>query len=200
MIASYVQLIEKRYGDKLDADGHDFLAFVVDGANRLQTMINDLLEYSRVESRGGLFATVDCEELLVRVVQNLALSIEESGAAVTHDPLPRVTADPTQLVLVFQNLIDNAIKFRGEEPPCIHVSARRGEGEWVFSVRDNGIGLDPEYNERIFIVFQRLGGVEHPGTGIGLSICKRIVERHRGEIRVESEPGNGATFYFTIPI
>ena len=200
MIASYVQLIEKRYGDKLDADGQDFMGFVVDGANRLQTMINDLLEYSRVESRGGRFATVDCEELLVQGLQNLALSIEENGAAVAHDPLPRVMADPTQLVQVFQNLIENAIKFRGEEPPLIHVSARRGEGEWVFSVRDNGIGLDPEYNERIFIVFQRLGGMEHPGTGIGLSICKRIVERHKGRIWVESGRGKGATFYFTIPI
>jgi PAS domain S-box-containing protein len=200
MIASYVQLIEKRYGDKLDADGHDFMGFIVGGANRLQTMINDLLEYSRVESRGGAFATVDCEELLTQALQNLALSIQENGATVTHDPLPRVTADPTQLAQVFQNLIGNAIKFRGEEPPRIHVSARRGGGEWVFSVRDNGIGLDPQYNERIFIVFQRLGGQEQPGTGIGLSICKRIVERHKGRIWVESEPGEGTTFHFAIPI
>jgi light-regulated signal transduction histidine kinase (bacteriophytochrome) len=163
-------------------------------------MIRSLLEYSRVESRGAPLVTVDGEVLLGQALENLTLAVQENGAEVTHDPLPQIVGDPTQLVQVFQNLIGNAIKFGSEEPPRIHVSARRREGEWIFSVRDNGIGLDPEYSERIFIAFQRLGRREYPGTGIGLSICKAIVERHNGRIWVESELGKGATFYFTIPV
>ncbi|MBN1424065.1 GAF domain-containing protein [Candidatus Fermentibacteria bacterium] len=200
MIASYLQLIEGRYKDRLDADGLEFMAFAVDGANRLQTMIRDLLEYSRVGSRGMPLEEVDAEEALDQALQNLQVQIADSGAVVTHDPLPRITADQTQIVQVFQNLISNAIKFRSSEPPRIHITSRRQDDECVFSARDNGLGVAPELNERIFIVFQRLHGQEYPGTGIGLAICKRIVERHKGRIWVESEAGTGATFHFSIPI
>ena len=182
MIASYLQLIERRYEDVLDAAGREFMAFAVDGATRLQGMINDLLEYSRVQGRGVALETVDCEGPLAQALVNLTFLIEESGAKVTHDPLPEVQADPTQLTQVFQNLIGNAIRFRGEDAPLVHVSAARGDSEWVFSVRDNGIGVDPQYAERIFQVFQRLGGATYPGTGIGLAICKRVVERHKGRM------------------
>ncbi|MCU0610723.1 MAG: ATP-binding protein, partial [Candidatus Eisenbacteria bacterium] len=200
MIASYLQLIERRYRDRLDPDGLEFMGFAVEGANRLQTMIRDLLEYSRVGSRGMPFVEVASEEALDLAVRNLEVQIGETAAVVTHDPLPRIVADPTQMVQVFQNLLSNSMKFMGSDAPRIHVSARRDAGEWVFSVRDNGTGIDPAFNERIFVVFQRLHGREYPGTGIGLAICKRIVERHGGRIWVESAPERGATFNFTIRV
>jgi light-regulated signal transduction histidine kinase (bacteriophytochrome) len=167
---------------------------------RMQALIKDLLDYSQVGTKGKRFADTDCTLMISRAVSNLKISIEESRATVTHDDLPHIMADSAQLVRVFQNLIGNAIKFHGREKPKVHISARREDQGWLFSVRDNGIGIEPESAERIFVVFQRLHSrEEYPGTGIGLAVCKKIVERHGGHIWVESEPGNGSTFYFTIP-
>jgi len=200
MVASYTQLLEKRYKDKLDADAEEFIAYAVDGAKRMQNLILGLLSYSRVGTRGKPFEPTECETVFKQALDNLKVTIDESGAGVTHDPLPRVMADETQLVQLFQNLLGNAIKFRGEEQPRIHVSAKQDSNECLFSVSDNGIGINPGYFDRIFVIFQRLHGrEEYPGTGIGLSVCKRIVERHSGRIWVESQPGEGSTFYFTIP-
>jgi PAS domain S-box-containing protein len=200
MVSSYTQLLERRYKDKLDTDAKEFIAYAVDGANRMQRLIQDLLVYSRVSSRGKSLTPTDCNAVLGTVRINLSVAIEENNARVTHDELPIVMADETQLVQVFQNLIGNAIKFHSEEPPRIHVSAEKNKKEWIFSVRDNGKGVDPQYHDRIFVIFQRLQGKgEYPGTGIGLAICKRIIERHGGRIWVESEPGKGSTFYFTLP-
>jgi PAS domain S-box-containing protein len=200
MVTSYVQLLAKRYKGKLDSDADDFINFAVDGAMRMWNLINDLLAYSRVGTRGHPFEPINCETILQQALDNLKVTMEESGAVVTHDSLPTVTADGSQLGQLFQNLIGNAIKFRGNERPRIHVSANRNGNGWTFSVRDNGIGIAPEYRERIFIIFQRLHGrQQYPGTGIGLAICKKIVERHGGRIWVESTPEKGATFYFTLP-
>jgi signal transduction histidine kinase len=201
MVASYTQLLARRYKSKLDSDADEFIGYAVDGANRMQRLINDLLAYSRVTAQGKVLERVDCNGLLEEMLSNLRVAIEESRAVVTHDPLPTVMADGRQLGQLFQNLIGNAIKFRGEEPPIVHVSAERRMGEWLFSVRDNGIGVDPQYAERIFVIFQRLHNrEEYPGTGIGLAICKKIVERHGGRIWVESQVDQGATFHFTLPI
>jgi len=201
MVSSYTQLLARRYKGKLDADADDFIAYAVDGANRMQMLINDLLTYSRVSTRGKLFEPTDCEAILSQIRVNLQAAIEESDAVITHDPLPTVVADASQLAQLLQNLIGNAVKFRGEEPLHVHVSAEQKVNEWVFSVRDNGIGIDPEYADRIFTVFQRLHNrEEYPGTGIGLAICKKIIERHGGRIWVESQPMKGSTFYFNIPI
>ncbi|MCX7826218.1 MAG: GAF domain-containing protein [Verrucomicrobiae bacterium] len=201
MISSYVQLLAQRYRGKLDADADDYIHFAVDGAHRMQTLINDLLAYSRVGTRGKSFEPTDCGAVLDRALNNLQVAIEESGATVTHGPLPTVSGDATQLTQLFQNLIGNAVKFRRkEEAPRVHVAAEPRDGEWLFSVRDNGIGLDMRFAERIFMIFQRLHTRdEYPGTGIGLALCKKIVERHGGRIWVESEPGKGSTFYFTLP-
>ena len=172
----------------------------MDGAKRMQNLINDLLAYSRVGTHGNELKPVSAEYLLSEALTNLQLTVEESGAIVTHDPLPIIRGDPLQLAMVFQNLLGNAVKFRGSEPPSVHVSARQENDEWIFSVRDNGIGIDPKFAERIFVIFQRLHDrTGYPGTGIGLSICKRIVQRHGGRIWVESEPGKGANFHFTLP-
>ena len=201
MVSSYTQLLARRYRGKLDSDADEFIGYAVDGANRMQTLINDLLAYSRVTAQGKVFERVDCNGLLEEVLSNLRVADEQNRAVVTHDPLPTVMADRGQLGQLFQNLIGNAIKFRGEEPPQIHVSAEQRTGEWLFSVRDNGIGVGPQYAERIFIIFQRLHNrEEYPGTGIGLAICKKIVERHGGRIWVVSHTGQGATFHFTLPI
>jgi PAS domain S-box-containing protein len=200
MVASYTQLLARRYRGKLDQDADEFIAFAVDGATRMQALINDLLAYSRVGTRGKEFTLTDCTAVLERVLGDMGPTISEAGAIVTYDPLPTVMADGSQLGQVFQNLIGNAIKYRREEPPRIHVAARRVADEWIFSVADNGIGIEPQYFERIFVLFQRLHGKgEYPGTGIGLAICKKIVERHGGRIWVESEPGKGSTFFFTLP-
>ena len=199
MVSSYMQLLSRRYAGKLDSDADDFIGFAVDGAKRMQTLIQDLLVYSRVGTRGKPFEPTDCESVLEQVLMNLEVAIRGSGSVVTHDPLPTVVADTSQLTQLFQNLIGNAIKFRGEDAPRVHVAAERKGDEWEFSVADNGIGIDPEFFERIFVIFQRLHGIgEYSGTGIGLSVCKKIVERHGGRMWVESEPGQGATFYFTI--
>jgi PAS domain S-box-containing protein len=199
MVTSYVQLLARRYKGKLDGEADEFIGFAVDGATRMQQLINDLLTYSRVGTKGREFEPIDCEIILGQAFENLQIAIEEKKAIVTHDPLPTILADNVQLGQLFQNLIGNAIKFQGPEPPHVHVSASRNENGWIFSVRDNGIGIAPEYAERIFVIFQRLHTREkYPGTGIGLAVCKKIVERHGGRIWVESQPGKGATFYFTL--
>jgi PAS domain S-box-containing protein len=200
VVAGFVKLLEKRYKGRLDEKADEFIEYTVDGVTRMQALIRDLLDYSQVETKGKRFTNTDCTLMIDRAVSNLKMAIEESGATVTHDHLPQIMADSAQLVRLFQNLIGNAIKFRGRKKPKIHISARREDHGWLFSVRDNGIGIEPESAERIFVVFQRLHmREEYPGTGIGLAVCKKIVERHGGHIWVESEPGNGATFYFTIP-
>ena len=200
MVQSYVQLLARRYKGKLDSDADDFIYYAVDGVTRMHELIEGLLAYSRVSTRGKEFEPVECEIVLDRVLANLQIAVEDSGAVVTHDPLPKVMADELQLTQVFQNLIANAIKFRGEESPRIHISAEEREKEWVFSVWDNGIGFEPEHSERIFIIFQRLHREEeYSGTGIGLALCRKIVERHGGHIWVESQPEAGSTFYFSIP-
>ena len=201
MVSSYTQLLGRRYKGKLDTDADEFIAFAVDGAARMQTLINDLLEYSRVRTKGKEFEKVDCLNIFEHALSNLRMAIEESGAVITHDSFPTVMADALQFTQLFQNLLGNAIKFRGKETPRIHISVAQKEGEWLFSFRDNGIGIDPQYVDRIFVIFQRLHSKEeYPGSGIGLAICKKIVERHGGLIWVESELGKGANFYFTIPI
>jgi PAS domain S-box-containing protein len=200
MVASFTQLLGQRYKGKLDADADEFIGFAVDGAHRMQALVNDLLSYSRVGTRGKELAAVDLEQVLQRVLTNLQIRLEESGGQVTHDPLPTVLGDETQLWQVLQNLVANALKFHGTEPPQVHVSAREMEGEWQFSVRDNGIGIEPQFAKRIFLVFQRLHSrAEYPGTGLGLAIAKKIIERHDGRIWMESEPGKGSTFYFSLP-
>ena len=200
MVTSYTQLLAKRYQGKLDSDADEFIAYATDGANRMGALINDLLAYSRVGSRDKDFQPTDCEVVLEEVVTNLQGAIEESEAVVTYDPLPTVMADATQMGQLFQNLIGNAVKYRNEKAPRVNIWAGRENGEWLFSVRDNGIGIDPQHAERIFIIFQRLHSRgEYSGTGIGLSVCKKIVERHGGRIWMESKPGNGTTFSFTIP-
>jgi light-regulated signal transduction histidine kinase (bacteriophytochrome) len=200
MVASYTQLLARRYGDKLDADALEFIDYAVDGARRMQALINDLLAYSRVGTRGAEFAPTDCNALVDQVIADLGAAIEDERAVVTRGDLPTLQADPMQLSQLFQNLIGNAIKFHGERAPRVEIGAERRGGEWRFSVQDNGIGIDPEYADRIFVIFQRLHSrAEYPGTGIGLAICKKIVERHGGHIWMESAPGEGTTFYFTLP-
>lgn len=201
MISSYVQLLERRYKGKLDEEADEFIAYAVDGAKRMQGLISDLLRLSRVGTREKSIEAVDCEAVLEKALANLQASIADCCAQVTHEPLPSVTADATQLLQLFQNLIGNAVKFRGTETQRIHISAEPSNGMALFSVRDNGIGIDPLQSDRIFGIFQRLHGRgEYPGTGIGLAICKKIVEGHGGRIWVESEPGKGATFFFTLPV
>ena len=200
MVGNYVQLLGKRYKGKLDSDADEFIGFALDGAVRMQRLIEDLLAYSRVSSRGTELAPTDAGAALEHAMASLKLAIEEAQASVTHDALPIVPADQSQLEHVFLNLIGNALKFRGADHPAIHVTAAMRNGDWLFSVRDNGIGIEAQYFDRIFVIFQRLHGrEEYPGTGIGLAITKRIVERHGGRIWVESQPGGGSTFFFTLP-
>jgi signal transduction histidine kinase len=200
MVASYTQLLARRYQGKLDADADDFIDHAVDGVNRMQRLINDLLAYARVGTNRPSFEPVRSGVVLERVLDHLRMAVEETGAVVTHDPLPAVIADEVELGQLFQNLIGNALKFHGPAAPRVHVSAEARGREWLFSVRDNGIGIQSEYTDRIFLIFQRLQGRnEYPGTGIGLAICKKIIERHGGRIWVESMPGEGSTFYFTLP-
>ncbi|MFC7238355.1 PAS domain-containing protein [Saliphagus sp. GCM10025317] len=200
MVTSYLQLLENRYGDAFDEDGEEFLEFAVDGAERMREMIDGLLEYSRVDTRGDPFEPVDLNGVLEDVQEDLTVRIEESNAVIVTDDLPRVNGDASQLRQLFQNLLSNAIEYRGDEPPQIDVTAEQAGEHWVLTVRDEGVGIDREDAERIFEVFQRLHThEEHPGTGIGLALCERIVERHGGEIWVESEPNEGATFSFTLP-
>ena len=204
MVSSFTQLLAKRYQDQLDQDAKDFIGYAVDGANRMQRLIQDLLEYSRVTSRGQPTIPLDSHDALGLAVNSLKAAIQESGALVTNDELPSISGDRTQLAQVFQNLIGNAIKFQKPgEPPRVHVSAERNADRpdfWTFKVADNGIGIEPRHFERLFVIFQRLHGKqEYPGTGIGLALCKRIVERHGGTIWLESQAGTGTTFFFTLP-
>jgi light-regulated signal transduction histidine kinase (bacteriophytochrome) len=200
MVSSYTQLLSRRYKGKLDTDADEFIHYAVDGSARMQRLINDLLAFSRVSTRGKPFEQTDFNEILKQVFSNLQIAIEEKQAIITHDPLPTLKADSFQMVQLMQNLLGNAIKFHSQQPPRIHIAARLEKGNWLISVQDNGIGIDPQFNERIFVIFQRLHDrSEYPGTGIGLAICKRIIERHGGKIWVDSQPGQGSTFYFTMP-
>lgn len=200
MVAFYTQLLAKRYKGKLDSDADEFIGYAVEGATRMSALIKHLLEFSRASLRKPEFTRIDCEDVFEASLANLRLAIEESGAKVTHDLLPVVTADVSQIGQVMQNLIGNAIKFRGGKAPSIHVSVHEEPAEWRFSVKDDGIGIEEAYFESIFVIFQRLHGrEEYEGSGIGLATCRRIVEQHRGRIWVESTPEAGATFYFTIP-
>lgn len=200
MVSSYTQLLLRRYAERFDGDAKEFMDFIVDGATRMKQLIEDLLAYSRVGTRGREFRSVDCTEPLDKALVNLYAAIEASGATVTHDPLPMLEVDDSQLAQLFQNLIGNALKFHGTEAPRVHVGAAEHATEWEFTVRDNGIGIEAEYFGRIFLVFQRLHiKSEYPGTGIGLAICKKVVDRHGGRIWVESEPGAGSTMHFTLP-
>ena len=200
MVSSYLQLIDRRYGDTLDDDGEEFLAYAVDGAERMREMIDGLLAYSRVETRGGAFDRIDLDAVLADVREDLRLRIDEHDAEITSESLPTVAGDASQLRQLFQNLLENAIEYSGDDPPCVTVSAERVEERWQLSVRDEGIGIETDDHERIFEVFQRLHSrEEHDGAGIGLALCERIVERHGGEIRVDSAPGEGTTVIFTLP-
>lgn len=198
-VAGCVQILQRKFGDRMGPGADELIGHVVDGAQRMRKLIDDLLEFSRVGTRGGKFQQLGVETSLTEALRNLAVALEESGGRVTHDPLPVVAADPTQLTQLFQNLIGNAIKFRGQEAPEVHVGAERTGAWWTVSIRDNGIGIEPQYYERLFRIFQRLHTRrEYPGTGIGLAICRRIVERHGGRIWLESRPGEGTTFFFTL--
>jgi PAS domain S-box-containing protein len=202
MVASYTQLLAQRYEGRLDSDADEFITFAVDGCNRMQDLIRDLLSYSLAAANVEVLREISCEEALEKTLKNLRATIQGSGAIVTHDSLPAIMMDETQLVQVFQNLIGNAIKYRGVAAPRVHVAATRDGGhEWIFSVRDNGMGIEPQYFERIFVLFQRLHGQnEFEGTGIGLAMCKKIVNRIGGRIWVESQAMKGSTFYFALPI
>jgi PAS domain S-box-containing protein len=200
MVASYTQLLAERYKGRLDSDADEFIAYAVDGSNRMQVLIQDLLAYSRAGTNGKALREIPSENALKEALVNLRATIQESGAIVTHDPLPLITTDGTQLAQIFQNLIGNAIKYRGAAVPNVHISAVKNGNEWIFSVRDNGLGIDPQYFDRIFVLFQRLHGqAEFKGTGIGLAICKKMLERLGGRIWVESQPEKGSTFHFALP-
>ncbi|MBD3226898.1 MAG: PAS domain S-box protein [Candidatus Lokiarchaeota archaeon] len=200
-IGSFAQLLSRRYKDKLDADANDFIKFIVDGSNRMKMLINDLLTYSRIESRGKPFEMVSGEEIIKIVMSNLREKIDDNNVKITHDYLPNIFGDKSQLIRLFQNLIENAIKFRGEKPARIHISAEKEENYWKFAIKDNGIGIEKKHFDRIFIIFKRLHTKEeYPGSGLGLALCKKIIKRHNGRIWVDSELNKGSTFYFTIPI
>jgi light-regulated signal transduction histidine kinase (bacteriophytochrome) len=200
MVTSYVQLLGKRYKGRLDADADEFIGYAVDGAKRMQALINDLLAFSRVGTKAKPFAPTDCNAIVSTAMADLQFAIEESGARVEVGTLPAVMGDATQLSQLFRNLISNAIKFRRDEPPIVRISAEPAGAAWRFTVGDNGIGIAAEYFERIFVIFQRLHGrSQYAGTGIGLAICKKIVERHGGQIDVRSTEGEGSTFGFTLP-
>ncbi len=200
MVSFYTQLLARRYKGKLDSDADEFIVYAVEGALRMAELIKHLLDYSRVSTRRPEFAPTDCEAVFAESLANLQLVVSESGAIVSHDPLPPLKADSSQIGQLLQNLIGNAIKFRGDTAPHIHLSAQEEPAGWIFSVQDDGIGIEPQYFDTIFGIFQRLHGRdEYPGSGVGLASCRRIVERHRGRIWVESEPGKGSKFCFTIP-
>ncbi len=199
-VASYVQLLSRRYRDRLDGDAMDFIDFAVGGVRRMQHLIEDLLAFSRVGTRGAPLVPTELPAVLRATLDTLHAALEESGAEVTADEMPTVVADAGQVAQLLTNLIGNALKFRGAEAPRVHVGAERIDRMWSISVRDNGIGIAPEYFDRIFVIFQRLHSrEEYAGTGVGLAICKKIVERHGGRIWVESTPGQGARFTFTLP-
>jgi signal transduction histidine kinase len=200
MVSSYVQLLANRYKGKLDEDADQFIGFAVDGARRMQVLIQDLLAYSSISTKSKPFEKIDCSVILANVLENLSPASREAEATVTYESLPMVMGDYVQITQLFQNLVANAIKYRGKDKPKIHIGAHLEAGEWHVTVRDNGIGIDKQFFDRIFVIFQRLHTAEqHPGTGIGLAVCRKIVERHGGRIGVESELGKGSTFHFTLP-
>jgi light-regulated signal transduction histidine kinase (bacteriophytochrome) len=200
MVSSYLQLLERRYKDKLDSDAEDFIHFAVDGAHRMQKLISDLVSYSRLNTRANEFAPTDLNAVLERALASAAEAAVDCDARITHESLPTLIADASQVQQLLEQLIDNALKFRNGGRPTVHIGAEQQAGEWVFFVRDNGIGISPDYSDGIFDIFQRLHGRSaYPGTGMGLAICKRIVERRGGRLWVESTPGSGSTFYFTMP-
>ncbi|MFB6233858.1 MAG: ATP-binding protein [Halopenitus sp.] len=202
MVSNYVQLLERQYGDDLDEDAREFIGYAVDGADRMQSMIDSLLEYSRVTTDEDLFESTDADAVLNGVLEDLQIRIEETNATVTADELPTVRANREQLEQVFRNLIENAIQHSGDDPPQIHVGAEEAGDEWRFVVRDEGVGIDPAYQDQIFEMFEQIDGDDgNSGTaGMGLALCERIVDHHGGEIRVESDPGDGTTFTFTLPM
>ena len=200
MVSSFTQLLSNKYKGKIDDKADTYINYAVDGATRMQTLINNLLDFSRISTRGNQFEFIDCHHVLGIAIKNLTTIIEENHAIVTNDELPVIFGDKEQLSRVFQNLIANAIKFKKDLNPVIHISVKPADNYWKFSVADNGIGIDEKYGEKIFVIFQRLHSrQEYEGNGIGLSICKRIINRHKGEIWMESKKGEGTTFYFTIP-
>lgn len=200
MVTTFTQMLGQRYKDKLDPDANQIIDFAIDGAIRMQSLIHDLLIYSRVGRQSQYFEQTDCEEVLDRALSNLQLLIEETNTHIYRDSLPTVMADKSQLIQLFQNILNNAIKYRREDPPNIKIGVRSEDDYWLFWIKDNGIGISPQYFERIFLIFQRLHTrQEYPGTGIGLAICQKIIQRHQGKIWLESELGKGSTFYFTIP-
>lgn len=200
MVSSYIQLLRQRHGDKLDPNAQEYLTYALDGATRMQQLIVDLLAYSRIGRQGKEFTEVDLDQVLDRALANLKVVIEETGAEILRAPLPKIHGDLTLLTQVFQNLVGNALKFRGEDRPTIEITVAPQGREWQFAISDNGIGIAPQDFERVFVVFQRLHSRDtYPGTGIGLSVVKKIVERHGGRIWVESRLGKGTTFYFTLP-
>jgi len=199
VITGFVQLIEQKYKGRLDKDADRYIGFITDAVARQQQMIMDILALSRVGRKGAAAAPCDANRALEAALDNIRQMVRESNARVIHDQLPIVQADESQLIQLFQNLVSNGIKFRGNRNPEIHVSARPDDGTWIFAVRDNGIGIEPQYWDQIFVIFRRLHTrKEYPGTGIGLSICKKIVEHHGGRIWLESKPGEGSVFYFTL--
>ncbi len=201
MVIGYMQLLARRYKGRLDSEADEFISFAVAGGTRLQLLIKELSDYCRVGTTGHDLVETSSAAALEQALLNLQSVIEKAGAVVTRDPLPTVTADAAQLIQLFQGLVDNAIKYRGADPPRVHVSAQKGDdNEWIFSVRDNGIGIDSQYFVRIFVIYQRLPGRDElPGTGIGLSVCRKIAERHHGRMWVESSLGTGSTFYLALP-
>jgi len=199
MVTNYLQLIERRYNTLLDDDGREFLHFAMDGAKRMRALIKDLLDFSHAGSNVPNVSMIPAGSLLQGALSNLKTAIDESGARITADPLPTVAVDPVLVTQLFQNLIANAIKFQRGTTPAVHVSAEYQDGEWIFSIRDNGIGIEARHLDRIFRIFERLHTIEeYSGSGIGLAIARKIVERHGGKIWVESQPGTGSTFYFSI--
>jgi len=199
-VASCLQLLEKHYKNNLGPDADQYIHYAVDSAVRMKALIQDLLAYSRIATKARPPERIDCEHILDLTMNNLSSAIAEAGAVITHDPLPTIFGDSTQLLQVFQNVVQNAVKFRGDETPEIHVSAFRSGNGWTFSVKDNGIGIESRHLDRIFVIFQQLNKRNrYDGTGMGLAIVKKVIERHGGRIWVESKPGVGTTFYFTIP-
>jgi len=200
MVSGFANLLEKRYRESLDKDAHDFIDFIIDGASRMHDLINDLLTFSRIGTQGILFKPTDMNVVLEATLNNVRISAIETNAIITNDPLPVIIADESQMVQLLQNLISNAIKFHGPVPPKIHISGEIKKNEWIFTIKDNGIGIDSKNFERIFVIFQRLHKKgEYSGTGIGLTVCKKIIQRHGGKIWVESELKKGSIFHFSIP-
>ena len=199
-IAGFMHLLSRHYADQLDHQGRDYIERSILAAERLQGMIHDLLEYARITTRGVAFTACDGEDILANALENLSVSLHQSGAALTHDPLPQLTGDRSQLIRLFQNLIGNAIKFVGTQTPRIHISCSHVGTKWILQFQDNGIGIDAEYQSRIFTIFERLHTKEqYPGTGLGLAACKKIVQRHNGRIWLESTMGAGTTFFVELP-